>query len=67
LIVENHTPTEWAAALRRLVEDRPLRHTLGEAARAAVVGRWSMEHAADAMIAGLRLGAAQAPVRSAAR
>jgi glycosyltransferase involved in cell wall biosynthesis len=63
LIVENHTPTEWAAALRRLVEDRPLRHTLGEAARAAVVGRWSMEHAADAMIAGLRLGAMQ-PVRS---
>jgi glycosyltransferase involved in cell wall biosynthesis len=61
MIVENHAPIEWATVLRRLIEDEVLRRNLGEAARAAVVGRWSMEHAADAMIAGLRLGAIHAP------
>ena len=58
-MVEEHTPDAWAAALRRLIEDAALRRTLGEAARATVQRRWTMDHAADAMIAGLTLGAMQ--------
>lgn len=59
LLTEEHTPQAWAASLRLLVEDAALRRTLGEAAHATVKKRWTMDHAADAMIAGLRLGALQ--------
>jgi glycosyltransferase involved in cell wall biosynthesis len=57
LLVERHTPEAWAASLRLLIEDAALRRTLGEAARTTVERRWTMDHATDAMIAGLRLGA----------
>jgi glycosyltransferase involved in cell wall biosynthesis len=59
LLTEEHTPHAWAASLRLLVEDAALRQTLGEAAHATVQKRWTMDHAADAMIAGLTLGAMQ--------
>ncbi len=59
LLAEEHTPHAWAASLRLLVEDGALRRTLGEAARATVQRRWTMDHAADAMLAGLTLGAMQ--------
>jgi glycosyltransferase involved in cell wall biosynthesis len=59
LLVEQHTPEAWAASLRLLIDDAALRRTLGEAARATVARRWTMNHATDAMIAGLRLGALQ--------
>ena len=59
LLAEEHTPQAWADALRLLVENSELRRTLGEAARATVENRWSMDHATDAMIAGLTLGAMQ--------
>lgn len=57
LLVEDHTPETWAASLRRLIEDAALRRTLGDAARATVERRWTLDHATDAMIAGLSLGA----------
>jgi glycosyltransferase involved in cell wall biosynthesis len=60
LIVENHTASDWASVLRRLVEDETLRRTLGDAARHTVTARWTMKHAADAMIAALSLGSMQA-------
>ena len=59
LLADEHTPPAWAASLRLLVEDGALRRTLGEAARATVQRRWTMDHAADAMLAGLTLGAMQ--------
>jgi glycosyltransferase involved in cell wall biosynthesis len=58
--VPAHEPGAWARALKRLVEDRALRVRLGGAARLTIRRRWTMEHAVDAMVAGLRLGALQA-------
>lgn len=60
LLVEEHEPAPWAAALQRLVEQPDLRRRLGNAARETVTKRWSLDHAADAMMAGLRLGVRQA-------
>jgi hypothetical protein len=57
LVVRSYEPDEWAAALTRLVEDRALRERLGREANRTISRRWTIEHASDAMIAGLRLGA----------
>jgi len=56
VVVEDHDPRSWAAAIERLGRDAELRSTLGENARATIRRRWTIEHAADAMVAGLRLG-----------
>jgi len=56
LVVEGHDPQAWADAIRRLVEDADLRAALGEAGRRTIQRRWTIDHAVDAMIAGLRLG-----------
>jgi glycosyltransferase involved in cell wall biosynthesis len=59
LLVTDHEPASWAAALRRVVEDRSLRQALGKEASATVRRRWTIEHAAGAMICGLTLSAAR--------
>jgi D-inositol-3-phosphate glycosyltransferase len=56
LVVESHEPEVWAAAVSRLVNDPTLRSALGTTAARVIRSRWSIEHAADAMLAGLRLG-----------
>ncbi|MCA1570250.1 MAG: glycosyltransferase family 4 protein, partial [Chloroflexi bacterium] len=56
LVVDGHDPQPWADAIRRLVVDAPLRAALGEAGRRTIAGRWTIDHAIDAMVAGLRLG-----------
>jgi glycosyltransferase involved in cell wall biosynthesis len=56
LLVEGHTPGTWAEAIKRLCRDSPLRETLATEAAATIAARWTMSHAVDAMIAGLRLG-----------
>lgn len=56
LLVEGDDAASWAAALRRLVEEPTLRRRIGTAAARAVHGRWTLDHAAEAMIAGFRLG-----------
>jgi glycosyltransferase involved in cell wall biosynthesis len=56
LVVEGHEPEVWAAAVSRLVNDPTLRGALGTTAARVIHSRWSIEHAADAMLAGLRLG-----------
>jgi glycosyltransferase involved in cell wall biosynthesis len=56
LIVEAHTPEAWAQALSRVVVDPGLRRSLGAKAHQTVARRWTLEHSADAMIAGFRLG-----------
>jgi glycosyltransferase involved in cell wall biosynthesis len=55
LVVGPEEPRAWGAALREVVERPRLRRSLGEAARRTILRRWTIAHAADAMIAGLRL------------
>jgi glycosyltransferase involved in cell wall biosynthesis len=66
LVVYSTDPEPWAAAIERLVQDSELRARLGAAARRTISHRWTIEHSADAFVAGLRLGALlsrQAPGR----
>jgi glycosyltransferase involved in cell wall biosynthesis len=56
LLIDGHRPEAWAAPIERIVLDHDLRRSLGEAASTTISRRWTIEHAADAMIAGLRLG-----------
>jgi glycosyltransferase involved in cell wall biosynthesis len=56
LVVDSREPEAWAEALRTLVEDHELRVALGAAGANTVRRRWTIDHAADAMLAGLRLG-----------
>ena len=46
---------EWATAIERLVGDSELRSRLGAAAARTIRDRWTLEHAASAMLAGFRL------------
>ena len=48
-------PDDWAAAIGRLVGDSKLRARLGAAAAETISSRWTLEHAASAMVAGFRL------------
>jgi glycosyltransferase involved in cell wall biosynthesis len=45
----------WAKAIARLVDDATLRVRLGQAAAATISARWTLAHAASAMLAGFRL------------
>jgi glycosyltransferase involved in cell wall biosynthesis len=56
LIVPSHDPEAWRDSLARLVRDAELRRLLGQRAYETVARRWTIDHAADAMLAGLRLG-----------
>ena len=61
LVVERNEPREWAATIDRLVRGPELRERLGKAGRMTVAGRWTVAHAVDGMLAGLRLGLMAAP------
>jgi glycosyltransferase involved in cell wall biosynthesis len=61
LIVPTHEPEAWARALRRVISDQDLRTALGEHAEQTITRRWSLEHSADAIIAGFRLGSMVGP------
>ena len=56
LVVNSHRADEWAAALERVVGDEELRRSLGEAAERTIRRRWTIEHACESFLAGLRLG-----------
>ena len=56
LVVATHEPQDWASALEQLVHNHDLRRALAERGRATIIRRWMIDHSADAMIAGLRLG-----------
>jgi hypothetical protein len=56
VVVPESEPRAWARAISRLIADQDLRLKLGARASAAVRSRWTIDHAADAMVAGLRLG-----------
>jgi D-inositol-3-phosphate glycosyltransferase len=57
MVIDSHEPAEWASAIDELAADRIQATELGSNARRTVEARWTIEHAVDAMIAGLRLGA----------
>jgi glycosyltransferase involved in cell wall biosynthesis len=59
LVLDSADPAAWAEALSTLVGDSKLRKTLGVGAKRTIRNRWTLEHAADAMLAGLRLGILQ--------
>jgi glycosyltransferase involved in cell wall biosynthesis len=56
LVVDGHDPAGWATAIGTIADDAGLRSALGEAAARSIAGRWTTLHAAEAMLAGLRLG-----------
>lgn len=59
LVVEGESPEAWARALRELIADSELRAGLGVAARATIERRWTIEHSAEGVLAGLVLGASR--------
>ncbi len=54
-VVVDGGPGEWATTIVRLVEDAGLRARLGQAATATIHARWTLAHAASAMLAGFCL------------
>jgi len=57
IVLDGHEPTAWAMAISRLASDRTWARELGSHARRTIAARWTIDHAAEAMMAGLRLGA----------
>jgi glycosyltransferase involved in cell wall biosynthesis len=55
-LIVDRDPENWASALRTLADNRKQRLALGEAARRTIRSRWTIAHAADAMMSGFRLG-----------
>lgn len=55
ILVEPDVPS-WVAAIERLAESPDLANRLGSAAAATVRERWTIGHAAQAMMCGLHLG-----------
>jgi glycosyltransferase involved in cell wall biosynthesis len=55
LVVPTYEPEAWAKALRRVVLDEDLRRALGERAAQTIARRWTLDHSADAVVAGFRL------------
>jgi D-inositol-3-phosphate glycosyltransferase len=56
IVIDSHDPSDWAMALEQVVKDDRLREELGLAAAATIARRWTIEHSADAVVAGFRLG-----------
>lgn len=57
LVIGSHEPTHWVDAIARFAADADLRADLGEAALRTIARRWTMDHAVEGSLAGLRLGA----------
>ena len=57
LVAEVDSPMSWAKQIATLEGDDELRRSLALRGRQTVGRRWTMAHAVDGMIAGLRLGA----------
>ena len=55
IIVDGDRAAAWADALTEVAHERAFSAALGQAAARSVASRWTIAHAADAMLAGLRL------------
>ena len=56
IVVEEPSPESWTAAVGELVRRPTLRTSVGAAGHATIRRRWTVDHGADAVAAGLRLG-----------
>jgi glycosyltransferase involved in cell wall biosynthesis len=56
LVIRGHDRERWADAFAEVASDPRFRRELAARARLTIARRWTLEHAADAMVAGLRLG-----------
>jgi hypothetical protein len=61
IVLGGYEPAVWAAAIEAVLADPVSCRKRAERARATIEARWSLRHAAQAMIAGLRLGALSTP------
>ena len=57
IVMADHEPLAWAAAISQLAADRMLCIQLGSHGRQTIEARWTLDHGVDATMAGLRLGA----------
>lgn len=56
IVVDGHDPAAWGAAMERLTADPAWATALGSRAQRTIESRWTIGHAAEAMLCGLRLG-----------
>jgi glycosyltransferase involved in cell wall biosynthesis len=56
VLVDGLEPDRWARAIVACIADPRYAAELGERARSTVLARWTIDHAVDAMLAGLKLG-----------
>jgi glycosyltransferase involved in cell wall biosynthesis len=64
LVIDGHDPRAWAEAIARLVGSPELSADLGDAALETISRRWTIDHAVEGSMAGLRMGARLAPDRT---
>ena len=57
LLVRDASPEAWTKAIRGILDNPALLRRLGDSARRTIKDRWTIDHATEAMVAGLRLGA----------
>lgn len=57
IVVDGHAPETWGAAIEKLAADPTAAAAMGARARQTVEARWTIDHAVEAMLCGLRLGA----------
>ena len=55
VVLSAHDPDAWAGAIAALAEDARRRVALGDEGALTIRRRWTIAHAVDAMVAGLRL------------
>jgi glycosyltransferase involved in cell wall biosynthesis len=56
LVVDRDDPQSWAGRIRELADDGDRRRVLATRARETIARRWTIDHAVEGMMAGLRLG-----------
>jgi glycosyltransferase involved in cell wall biosynthesis len=64
LVPATDDPRSWADAIVALMESADLRTSVGAAAQTTIRRRWTMAHAVEGMMAGLRLGALSTGTRT---
>jgi hypothetical protein len=57
LVADVDDPRSWAEGIAALAHDEQLRRSLARRALETIDRRWRIDHAVEAMTAGLRLGA----------
>jgi glycosyltransferase involved in cell wall biosynthesis len=57
LVVDRDDPRSWAGRIREVADDGGRRRLLAMRARETIARRWTIDHAVEGMMAGLRLGA----------